>query len=117
MQIEKFKNRADKYIATIEKSIKRDYGEVPPEWEAQLQQLHDLYLMYLKAADMAKEEDPTIKINSGRTLSPNLNFGIMVQCTNSMDKILKQFGLNPVAQKKLKGEKKPAEAEDFMDEL
>lgn len=117
MQAEKFQKRADKYIATIKKSIKRDYGEVPSEWEAQLQQLHDLYMMYLKAADMAKEEDPTIKINGGRTLSPNLNFGIMVQCTNSMDKILKQFGLNPVAQKRLKGDKKPDDAEDYMNGL
>lgn len=115
--MENYEQQAEQYVKSVRRAIKLDYSEVPAEWEAQLTQLRDLYHMYLKAADRAKDEDPVITINGGKTSSPNMNFNVMVQCTASMDKIIKSFGLSPMSRKKLKGSQPVDDEDDFMDEL
>ena len=49
--------RVTRYITAVKKRIKNDYGEIPEEWSAQLQQLEDLYICYLKAADIQREQN------------------------------------------------------------
>ena len=115
--MENFEHQAEQYVKSVRRAIKLDYSEVPSEWEAQLTQLRDLYHMYLKAADRARTEDPVVQINGGKTSAPNMNFNVMVQCTASMDKIIKSFGLSPMSRKKLKGSQPIDDEEDFMDGL
>lgn len=119
MDVEKYKRKADKYVLSIRKFIKAEYGSVPEVWEAQLTQLRDLYLNYLKAADAQEEDVTVIKLNNGKTLAANFNLNVMVQITSAMDRILKQFGLNPLALKKLKVSSpvEGDEEEDFMDSI
>ena len=67
--------RANKYINSVRKSIKRDYGSIPPEFEAQLDQLRDLYITYITASDNFMEKTETVQmINNGKTPVINFNF-------------------------------------------
>lgn len=43
--------RVTKYINAVKRRITDDYGSVPDEWSAQLQQLEDVYTIYLRASD------------------------------------------------------------------
>lgn len=117
--MDKFRLQAQKYVKSVRKSIIRDYDEVPEEWEAQLQQLEDLYSHYLNAQDYLNGCESLItSINDGKTACTDPHFNIIIQCIKSMDKILKTFGLTPVSRKKLKGSSStPTDEEDFLDEL
>jgi len=118
MESDNYFKKAEEYVKNVRKAIIRDYEQVPPEWCAQLQQLEDLYVMYLKAAEVARRDDPVTYTNNGKTATPNPYFGVMVTAMGSMDKIIKSFGLSPVSQKKLKGNSTLANSdEDECDEL
>jgi hypothetical protein len=114
-------NNAKKYMESVRTSIIAQFGKIPGQYEAQLQQLQDLYFCYLCARDeMIEDEDFSVvtTINGGKTLSTNFYISSMIQLTNSIDKIIKNFGLNPLAEKRIKGvASAPETEEDFMNTL
>lgn len=120
MDESKFLLQSQNYAKSVRKAIERDYGEVPPEWEAQLQQLQDFYTIYLKCADFMKTEDIIVYINNKKTPATNIHYSTMCTCMDKIEKIVKQFGLTPVSRKKLKGSQAaPSEDDDddYMNSL
>ena len=97
MEFAEIFKKAENYVKNVRKAIIRDYDQVPPEWDAQLQQLEDLYVMYLKSSEVARRDEPVTYTNGGKTATPNPYFGVMVTAMSSMDKIIKSFGLSPVS--------------------
>ena len=111
---------SDEFIKNIRAAIMTDApdGEVPPEWESQLRQLRDLYFAYLKAYENQVNENPVILINGGKTQAVNFSLSVMMKLARTMDQIIRQFGLSPLAKKRLKSRpEKPAEEPDFLDTL
>ena len=93
--------RCESYIESVRLAIERDYQQVPAEWEMQLTQLKDMYLMYLRASDAMKKENMVITTNGGKTTAMNPNFKIMSESIERCDKIVKSFGLSPLAKSKI----------------
>ena len=108
--------RVTKYINAVKKRIKNDYGEIPEEWSAQLQQLADLYSCYLKAADMQKEMYVVTEINNGKTECKTVEFQVMLDCVNAMKKVIAEFGLSPRAKAMIKTPQ-PGETDEFADKF
>lgn len=94
--------RVSKYINAVKKRIVADYGSIPDEWSAQLQQLEDVYTVYLRASDTLKDSQLIEVTNGGRTTQKSLYFSIMTECCNTMKKIIADFGLSPLAKSKIK---------------
>lgn len=95
--------RVSKYINAVKKRIREDYGSVPEEWTAQLQQLEDIYSCYLKASDAQKDADITHEINNGKTVCKSVYLTVMLDCISSMKKIIAEFGLSPRAKSMIRG--------------
>jgi len=111
--------RVTKYISAVKKRIKADYGEVPDEWTAQLQQLEDLYSCYLKASDAQQTADIATEINGGKTVCKSVYLTVMLDCTNAMKKVIAEFGLSPRAKSMIRGNQTVADdefAEKFLSE-
>ena len=106
--------RVTDYIEAVKSRIKEDYGSVPPEWSAQLQQLQDIYSCYLKASDAQADAPLTELTNGGKTLSKSMYFSIMTECVSTMKKIIADFGLSPLAKSKIKKQVQ-TETDDFTD--
>jgi P27 family predicted phage terminase small subunit len=113
-----FYSEAEKYVKSVRRAIKSDYGDVPGEWDAQLQQLTDMYATYLSCSEHLRNlDDPITFINDGKTACASPYFNMMVSTAKMMDSIIKSFGLSPVSRKKLTGINPSAPEEDFMNEL
>ena len=113
--------RVNAYIKSVRESIERDYGCVPPEFEAQLGQLEDIYSAYIMASDDFKKSDKLIElINGGKTPVVNMNFQLMRDCMNLMNQLVKNFGLSPYTKQHIKPTA-PADDEssstDYLDTL
>ena len=106
--------RVTKYINAVKRRITDDYGSVPDEWSAQLQQLEDVYTIYLRASDAMKEASLIDLTNGGRTQQKSMYFSIMTECVSSMKKLISDFGLSPLAKSKIR---KPVatDSDDFTD--
>ncbi len=96
-------SRVKKYINAVKRRIKEDYGSVPEEWAAQLQQLEDLYSCYLRASDAQKDVAITTTINNSKTVCKSPYITIMLDCTNAMKKVIAEFGLSPRAKSMIRG--------------
>ena len=110
--------RVTKYINAVKKRIKEDYGSVPEEWTAQLQQLEDLYSCYLKASDAQKTADVTTLINGGKTQSKSIYLTVMLDCVGAMKKVIAEFGLSPRAKSMIKNQTVESDyfAEKFLND-
>ena len=116
--MEEYYKIAEKYVSAVRKAIRADYTEVPEEWEAQLVQLEDMYATYLQCRDtLRRAGSPITTINDGKTVCASPYFTTMTTCIKSMDKIIKSFGLSPVARKVLKGSSTTPEDYDDNEEL
>ena len=115
----KNEQKVRKYINSVRASIKAVYsGKVPGQFEAQLQQLADFYAAYLKASDAFQNQEIVTLINDGKTSCTNANLTAMLSISNHMDKIVKNFGLSPLALKRIMGSIVQEEEDgDFMNEL
>ena len=107
------------YINAVRTSIKEVYGgKVPLQFSAQLQQLADFYRAYLIASDEFSRNSVIISyINDGKTACTNANLTAMLNISNHMDKLIKNFGLSPLALKRLHGTLQAEDEKDFLDEL
>ena len=102
----KNEEKVKKYINAVRESLKAIYGgKVPLQFSAQLQQLSDFYAAYLEAADQFHTSDSKIVtyINGGKTACTNATLAAMLSISNHMDKLIKNFGLSPLALKRILG--------------
>lgn len=109
-------NRVRKYINAVKRRIKEDYGSVPEEWSAQLQQLEDLYSCYLRASDAQRDSEITTTINNSKTICKSPYFTIMLDCTNAMKKVIAEFGLSPRAKSMIRGNQ-ATDNDDFAEKF
>lgn len=106
--------KQSKIIATIKDSLKKKYGDVPAEWDMQLDQLATHLEIYHKAKTNLSEQSVTVTNRFGEQI-PNPNLKIMNDASIQMTKLAEKFGLNPYAMKKLAVE--VDENEEFLDNL
>ena len=107
--------RVKKYIDAVKKRIIADYGELPDEWSAQIQQLEDLYTCYLEASDTQKTANIVTQINDGKTECKSTYFTVMLDCISAMKKVIAEFGLSPRAKSMIKTP--TVETDDFTDKF
>jgi len=107
------------YIKSVTASLKEVYGgKVPTQFYAQLKQLADFYRAYLIASDEFSANPQIVTlINDGKTAATNSNLTAMLSISNHMDKLIKNFGLSPLALKRLTGTLQTEDESDFLDEL
>ena len=67
----------------------------------QLTQLFDMYKLYLHASKSMETEEPIVMINAGKTSALNQNIKLMNDSIATCDKIVKSFGLSPLAKSKI----------------
>ena len=94
--------RVSEYIDAVKERIKADYGSIPLEWSAQLQQLADLYSCYLKASDAQRDSAVASVTNNGKTVCKSIYITVMLDCVNAMKKVIAEFGLSPRAKAMIK---------------
>ena len=112
--------KVKKYITAVQDSLRAFYGgKVPLQFQAQLQQLADFYAAYLQAAEQFKAEDSRIVtyINGGKTACTNATLAAMLSISNHMDKLIKNFGLSPLALKRILGTIGQDDEDDFLDTI
>lgn len=106
--------KTNKILDSIKESLKKKYGEVPKEWEMQLDQLTTHLEIYQKAKTNLSEQSVTVTNRFGEQI-PNPNIKIMNDASVQLTKLAEKFGLNPYSMKKLAVE--VDENEDFLNEL
>jgi phage terminase small subunit len=115
--IEQREELVQQYIKSVRSAVEQEYGSIPGEYEAQLRQLEDMYRAYLKCAEEFRNENPVIMINNGKTAAPNIKFKVMVESINSMDRLIKSFGLSPLAKTRIKRDVVSVEEDDYLDSI
>jgi len=108
--------RVTEYIDAVKERIKSDYGSIPLEWSAQLQQLADLYSCYLKASDAQKDSAVASVTNNGKTVCKSIYITVMLDCVGAMKKVIAEFGLSPRAKAMIRGTQ-TTESDDFADKF
>ena len=106
--------KTSKILENIKKSLQKKYGDVPTEWDMQLDQLATHLEIYQKAKANLSEQSVTVTNRFGEQI-PNPNLKILNDSSIQMTKIAEKFGLNPYAMKRLAVE--VDENEDFIDNL
>lgn len=87
------KEKIDRYMDSIRAAIRRDYVDIPGEWEPQLDMLRTYYELFLKAqAELSKQ---TLLVKDGTRMSKNQLITIINDCNVNMQRIVKKFGLSP----------------------
>lgn len=102
------------YIRVVRQAIETEFGNLPEYYSVQIDQLEQSYRIYLRACEELNSQQLVVLINDGKTQTANLNFQIMKSCIADMDKIIKSFGLNPLAMKRIRGKAETPEEDDFM---
>ena len=113
----KAETKAKKYMKSVRAAIVSQYGKVPGQYELQLTQLQDLYFCYLVAQDelyASEDLSVTVLMNGGKTQAMNFKISAMVQLSASIDKIIKNFGLSPLSEKRIKGTVEAETEPDYM---
>ncbi len=106
--------RVSEYIDAVKERIKADYGSIPLEWSAQLQQLADLYSCYLKASDAQRDNAVATVTNNGKTVCKSIYITVMLDCVNAMKKVIAEFGLSPRSKSMIRGTQS-TDSDDFTD--
>lgn len=94
---ERFSN---KIVKTIEKSLKKRYGDVPKEFTITLELLDDNISMWYEAKQTVKEEGLLITDRFG-VKHPHPLIKIAYDCQNQIYKLLTEFGLTAKSKNKL----------------
>ena len=106
-ELKKCEKECRAYINAVKKSIEQKYGgKVPAEFVAQLRQLDDMYLCYLQCShEFRQSNDIIVKKSNGKAEFTQVNqlFALMLQIADKMDKLVKNFGISPLAASKIKG--------------
>lgn len=104
----------NKVLSGIKESIIKKYGEVPEEWQMQLDQLATHLEIYEKAKANLSEQSVTVTNRFGEQV-PNPNLKILNDASVQLTKLAEKFGLNAYAMKRLAVE--VDKNEDFIDNL
>lgn len=110
--------RLKEYMQGVKDAIQNDYGKIPLEWSAHLQQLEDFYCIYLTARDELFRTGEILS-NVGNHDSKSPNIQIMENALNHMRKITDVFGLSPLSKSRLKEKPKAIDSpeEDYLSNL
>lgn len=123
--LKRLKKKTEKYISSVEETIIEQYGKIPPEFDAQIEQLKLFYLAFLKCSDKLDDENPVVKFSNG-TVGANTYLITAVRLSQQINALVKNFGLSPLDRSKLKQNRKKADKKDevtegdsgdFMDEF
>ena len=119
------KEKTEKYISSVQDTIIEQYGKIPSEFEAQIEQLKLFYLSFLKCGYKLEDENPVVKFSNG-TVGANTYLLTCLKLSTQINALVKNFGLSPLDRSKLKQNKKKADkkddvciadTDDFMDEF
>lgn len=113
--LKRLKKKTEKYISSVEETIIEQYGKIPPEFDAQIEQLKLFYLAFLKCSDKLDDENPVVKFSNG-TVGANTYLITAVRLSQQINALVKNFGLSPLDRSKLKQNRKKADKKDEVTE-
>lgn len=113
--LKRLKKKTEKYISSVEETIIEQYGKIPPEFDAQIEQLKLFYLAFLKCSEKLDDENPVVKFSNG-TVGANTYLITAVRLSQQINALVKNFGLSPLDRSKLKQNRKKADKKDEVTE-
>lgn len=113
--LKRLKKKTEKYISSVEETIIEQYGKIPPEFDAQIEQLKVFYLAFLKCSEKLDDENPVVKFSNG-TVGANTYLITAVRLSQQINALVKNFGLSPLDRSKLKQNRKKADKKDEVTE-
>lgn len=115
--LDRLNKETQEYISAVKESIINQYGKILPEFLCQLQQLQDFYFEYRKASEEQKRQKVIVSFDNG-VMAVNQNLSAMLKISGIIDKLVKNFGLSPLAKSKIKKSKDDTEdTDDFFNEI
>jgi hypothetical protein len=122
------KKETQEYIDSVKQNIMdSNDGKIPAIYTAQLKQLRDLYLAYLKTSYYMDDQDTVVKY-SNKVFGVNQLLTVQIRLSQTINSLVKNFGLSPADREALKFKKGKAkkivsdvevkeEVPDFMDDF
>lgn len=90
------KQQIDEYMSYIVDFLTRKWGSVDDAWKVSLMQIEDNFFIYLSAREDVLKRGICILDRYGN-LKPNQSISIMNQSMSKLETLLRNFGLNPLA--------------------
>lgn len=90
------RKKIDEYMSYITDFLTRKWGSVDDAWNVSLMQIEDNFFIYLSAREDVLKRGICILDRYGN-LKPNQSISIMNQSMTKLETLLRNFGLNPLA--------------------
>lgn len=90
------KQQIDEYMSYITDFLIRKWGNVDDAWKVSLMQIEDNFFIYLTAREDVLKRGVCVPDRYGN-LKPNQSISIMNQSMSKLETLLRNFGLNPLA--------------------
>lgn len=90
------RKKIDEYMTYITDFLTRKWGSVDEAWNVSLMQIEDNFFIYLTAREDVLKRGVNVEDRYGN-LKPNQSISIMNQSMTKLDALLRNFGLNPLA--------------------
>lgn len=90
------RKKIDEYMTYITDFLTRKWGSVDDAWSVSLMQIEDNFFIYLTAREDVLKRGVNVEDRYGN-LKPNQSISIMNQSMTKLDALLRNFGLNPLA--------------------
>lgn len=125
MQYRRYRKEVKSYMKKIETQLKKEYGQVAPEWDITLEQLADSYQLYLNIKEQI-EKDGLIKksIRIGKKGEPmeveerHPLFPALFNTQTNINRIVGQFGFTLFSKSRIKSRPEINDAnDDFLNSL
>lgn len=90
------RKKIDEYMTYITDFLTRKWGAVDDAWKVSLMQIEDNFFIYLTARADILQRGVNVEDRYGN-LKPNQSISIMNQSMAKLETLLRNFGLNPLA--------------------
>lgn len=90
------RKKIDEYMSYITTFLTRKWGAVDEAWNVSLMQIEDNFFIYLTAREDVMKRGVNVEDRYGN-LKPNQSIFIMNQAMTKLETLLRNFGLNPLA--------------------
>lgn len=90
------RKKIDEYMTYITDFLTRKWGSVDEAWNVSLMQIEDNFFIYLTAREDVLKRGVNVLDRYGN-LKPNQSISIMNQSMTKLETLLRNFGLNPLA--------------------
>ena len=90
------KQQIDEYMSYITDFLIRKWGNVDDAWKVSLMQIEDNFFIYITAREDLLKRGVNVEDRYGN-LKPNQSISIMNQAMAKLETLLRNFGLNPLA--------------------